>query len=75
MKILQANLNHHWSAQNLLMQNIVQYDFDLACVSDLGPPGSPLVLQREQLCGYLYRVQFAGSQMCFTENKAEFCDD
>jgi len=34
MRLLQINLNHHWAAQNLLAQNMVEHSFDLACVSE-----------------------------------------
>jgi len=34
MLILQINLNHHWAAQNLLAQNMAEFGFDLACVSE-----------------------------------------
>jgi len=34
MRILQANLNHHWTAQNLLVQNMSEFQLDIACVSE-----------------------------------------
>jgi len=42
MLILQINLNHHWAAQNLLAQNIAEFGFDFACVSEpTSVPRSP----------------------------------
>jgi len=34
MRVLQVNLNRCWAAQNLLMQNIAENNFDLACISE-----------------------------------------
>jgi len=34
MNLLQVNLNHHWAAQNLMVQNTARYNFDIVCVSE-----------------------------------------
>jgi len=34
MNLLQINLNHHWTAQNLMVQNVAEREFSIACVSE-----------------------------------------
>jgi len=42
MNLLQINLNHHWAAQNLMVQNVAERDFSIACVSEpLSVPRTP----------------------------------
>jgi len=42
MQLLQINLNRYGAAQNLLTQNMIEFKFDLACVSETASvPRSP----------------------------------
>jgi len=42
MLVLQTNLNHHGAAQDLLVQNVAEFGFDLVCISEpASVPRSP----------------------------------
>jgi len=34
MRITQINLNHHWAAQNLLVQYVAEHQIDVACITE-----------------------------------------
>jgi len=34
MRIIQINLNHRWTAQNLFVQHVAEHYIDIACVTD-----------------------------------------
>jgi len=65
IKFLQVNLNRHWAAQNLLMQNMFEQKIDIACVCE--PASAPRTSPRWVVSGDGLAAIFYGSRQLVDE--------